>query len=113
MLIARFGRELLRLSGGIQVRERFQPGDPGSSVTRPSAPVGVFEMVGQETSVGLAEPERFDFLENAQAETSGSGFRIPTPCSRFVAAIASASPTIASETSASGSAKTIGSPSSA
>jgi hypothetical protein len=47
------------------------------------------------------------------AETSGSGLTMPTPCSRRVATIASARPRIAVDASLSGSARTIGSPSSA
>jgi hypothetical protein len=116
-LIGVLDHNALGPSPWVEVGQRSQPWDPGGAVPLPPAPVGILEMVGQEPGVGLAEAKCPEFFEgvrsSVQAETSGSGLTIPTPRSRFVAAIASASPTIACETSASGSAKTIGSPSSA
>ena len=102
-----------RLGAGVEVRKRGEPFDSGDPVARPAAAIGVLEVIGEDTRIGLGEPEVLDLLEGVQAETRGSGFTMPTPSSRFVAAIASASETIACETSASGSASTIGSPSSA
>ena len=78
-----------------------------------AAAIRVLEVVGKRPRIGLGEADRLEFLESVQAERSGSGFTIPTPCSRFVAAIASARAMMACDTSASGSARTIGSPSSA
>src|ERR671918_1956359 len=73
-------------------------------------------MVGQDggVRVGKAECKQtpYDFV-GAQAGTSGSDLTMPTPRSRFIAAIDSARPVIARETSSSGAASTIGSPSSA
>jgi len=112
-LVAVLDDEALGPGLWIEVGQRSQPWDPGGTVPVPPPPVGILEMVSEEAGVGLAEANSPEFLENVQAETRGRGLTIPTPRSRFVAAIASASPTIACETSASGSAKTIGSPSSA
>jgi hypothetical protein len=100
------------VGSGIEV-DLAKPGDPGDPVPRSAAAVGLLEVVGQKSRLGLGEAELPELLEGVQAETSGSGLTIPTPCSRFVASIASATATIARETSASGSANTIGSPSSA
>lgn len=61
----------------------------------PAAPVRLFEMVREDARFGLREAEPAQPVVRVQAETSGSGFTIPTPCSRFVDAIASARPTIA------------------
>jgi hypothetical protein len=64
-------------------------------VPRAAAPVGVLEVIGERASVGLIEAESVKLVERVQAETSGSGLTMPTPSSRFVAAIASARPMIA------------------
>jgi hypothetical protein len=97
----------------VQIGQGRQPSDSGDAVAGPPAAIGVFEVLRERPRVGLGEAETTNLVERAQAETSGSGLTMPTPCSRFVAAIASASATIARETSASGSTSTIGSPSSA
>lgn len=112
-LVSGFGRDPTRLGASIEIRQRRQPADPRDAVARTAAAVRVLEVVGKSPRVGLREADRRELLERVQAERSGSGFTMPTPCSRFVAAIASASALIACETSASGSARTIGSPSSA
>jgi hypothetical protein len=64
-------------------------------VPRAATPVGVVEVIGERASVGFIEAESVKLVERVQAETSGSGLTMPTPCSRFVAAIASARPMIA------------------
>jgi hypothetical protein len=112
-LVSRLRDDPTRLGKRIQAGERGQPTDPGDPMPRAPAPVGLLEVVGQEASVALGETEGRDLLECGQAETSGSGLTMPTPCSRFAAAIVSASAMIARETSAAGSASTIGSPASA
>jgi len=96
-----------------EVREGREPVDAGGSVPVAPAAIGVLEVVGEGSRIGLREAETPKSIVGVQAETSGSGFTMPTPCSRFVDTIASASPTIARETSVSGSASTIGTPSSA
>jgi hypothetical protein len=107
------GADPSRLGARIEVGQRRQPVDTRDPVARPAAALGVLEMVREKARIRLGEPELPELLERIQAETSGSGFTIPTPASRFVAEIASASERIACETSASGSTSTIGSPSSA
>ena len=55
--------------------------------------LGVEKMVRERRRVILAEPERGDpgaNLVGAQDERTGSGLTMPTPRSRFVAAIVSA-----------------------
>ena len=79
---------------------------------RAVAAVGLFEVVRERPCVGFREAEPAQAVVRVQAETSGRGFRMPTPCSRFVDAIAWARATIACETSVSGSVSTIASPSS-
>jgi hypothetical protein len=111
-LVAGLGGQAARVGSWVEL-DLTEPRDPGDPVTRPATAIGVLEVVCQNPRLGLAEAELPELLERAQAETSGSGLTMPTPCSRFVASIASASATIARETSASGSASTIGSPSSA
>jgi hypothetical protein len=100
-------------SSGIEIGEGGQPVDARSPVSIASTAVGLLEVIGERARIGLREPEPAKSVEGVQAETSGSGFTMPTPCSRFVDAIACARATIAWETSVSGSASTIGSPSSA
>jgi hypothetical protein len=112
-LVSRLGRDPARLGAGIEIRQRAQPRDPGDPVAGTAPAIRFLEVVGKRPRVGLREAERAQLLKGVQADRSGSGFTMPTPCSRFVAAIASARAMIACETSASGSAKTIGSPSSA
>jgi hypothetical protein len=105
-----------RLGRGVEVRKRSEPVDAHDAVARPAAAVSILEVVGEERGVRLAEPETAKPLEGfplGQAETSGSDLTMPTPCSRFVSEIVCARETIARETSVSGSASTIGSPSSA
>ena len=111
-LVARLRSKALRLGGDVEL-QRAKPGDSRNTVPGPAAAVRVLKMVGEKPRVGLAEAQLPELLEGGQAETSGSGFTMPTPCSRLVASMDSASATIARDTSASGSAKTIGSPSSA
>jgi hypothetical protein len=113
VLVPELGEDAKRLRVRVQILQGAEPGDAGDAVARPAAAVGVLEVVGEETGVFVGEAERDEIVERAQAETSGRGLTIPTPCSRFVAAIASARARIARDTSASGSASTIGSPSSA
>jgi hypothetical protein len=112
-LVSRFGRNPARLGTSIEVRQRTQPRDPRDPVAGTAAAIRVLEVVCKRPRVGFGEAERAQLLKSVQADRSGSGFTMPTPCSRFVPATASASAMIACETSASGSAKTIGSPSSA
>ena len=100
------------LRGRVEV-QRAEPRDTRGAVPGPTAAVCVLEMICEKPRLGLAEAQLPELLERAQAETSGSGFTMPMPCSRLVASIDSARVTIARETSASGSASTIGSPSSA
>src|ERR671922_280916 len=97
----------------LEAVEPLQPVDAGEPVPGLSAGLGVEEVVGEDSGFALLEPERADpgrDLFPRQAEASGRGLTMPTPCSRRDPAIASASPTTACETSASGSTATIGSP---
>ena len=112
-LVAVLDDDALRPSGGVEVGERREPVDARGPVPGTIAPVGGLEMIGEYARLGLREAEGSEPVVGVQAETSGSGFTMPIPCSRFVEAIACARPTIACETSVSGSASTIGSPSSA
>jgi hypothetical protein len=113
-LEAGLGDRPLRLGGRVEVGQRGEPVDPHDAVARPTAAVGILEVIGEQRGVRLAEPETAEPLDGSgQAETSGSDLTMPTPCSRLVSEIVCARETIARETSASGSASTIGSPSSA
>jgi hypothetical protein len=115
-LVARLGDEPPRLRGRVEAWQRGEPLDAREPMTRLSAPLGVEEVVGEDVGVADAEaepPQAVEELVGRQAETSGSDLTMPTPCSRFVPATASASSTTARETSASGSTRTIGSPASA
>jgi hypothetical protein len=103
----------LRACGGIEVGKRLEPVDAGGPVPGAVTPVGLVEVVRERPRIGLREAEPAQAVVGVQAETSGSGLTMPTPCSRFVEAIAFARATIAWETSVSGSASTMGSPSSA
>jgi hypothetical protein len=114
-LVPRLGHEAPGLGLRIEVGQRAKPRDAPGAVPGAPAAVGVLEVVGERARVVVGEAERPDLVERGQAagETRGSGLTMPTPCSRFVAATASARAMIACETSASGSADTMGSPSSA
>ena len=115
-LETRLGDRPLRLGARVEIRQGREPVDAHDTVARPAAPVGVLEVVGEQGRVRIAEPEAAEPVEGlppGQAETSGSDLTMPTPCSRFVSEIVCARETIARETSASGSASTIGAPSSA
>jgi len=103
----------LRARGGIEVGQLGEPVEPRSTVPGPTAPVRFLEVVGECARVGFREAQPAQPVVRVQAETSGSGLTMPTPCSRLVDAIACARATIACETSVSGSVSTIGSPSSA
>ena len=105
--------DALGKGGGVEVRERLEPLDARGPVPGTTTPVGLVEVVRERPGVGLVEAEPAQPVVRVQAETSGSGLTMPTPCSRFVDAITCASATIACETSVSGSASTIGSPLSA
>ena len=113
MLVPGFGRDPAGLGASVEIRQRPQPGDPRDSVAGPAAAIRVLEVVGKRPRVGLGKTDLAELVVSSQADRSGSGFTMPTPCSRFDAAIVSARAMMACETSASGSARTIGSPSSA
>jgi hypothetical protein len=110
-LVALVRDDPLRPRGRVQVGERRQPVDAREAVALLATRLGVEEVVGEDTRIALVESERpqaaVDVL-GAQLWTSGSGLTMPIPCSRFVSATASARAKIARETSASGSASTIG-----
>jgi hypothetical protein len=97
----------------IEIRQRLEPVDTGRPVTGTPAPVGILEVIRERACGALGKAERTQAVVRVQAETSGRGLTMPTPCSRFVDTIVRARATIACETSLFGSASTIGSPSSA
>jgi hypothetical protein len=97
----------------VEIGQRPQPADSRDAVAGAAAAIRILEVVGKGPRVRLGEADLAELVVRAQAERSGSGFTMPTPCSRFDAAIASARAMMACETSVSGSARTIGSPSSA
>ncbi len=87
--------DALRRCGGIEVRQLGEPVEARGSVPRTVPAIGLLEVVGERPGIGFREAERAQPVVGVQAETSGRGFRMPTPCSRLVDVIAWASATIA------------------